>query len=239
MKSYLVHLSGVFTEEKDASGGPSAFILPGRPKILDFRHLDGVCAYCDPAAEQVLCEALRPCCEKPAICWIDTGDYHYLSALRLRNLPHDAFTLLLLDHHRDDQSPAFGDELLSCGSWVDDARRRCTGLRQVVSLGPGGPGMLSENCTPDDLCAALEPSLPVFLSLDLDILGSEWFCTDWDQGRLSLPALLDLLEPVLQRPLAGIDICGGITRAKGATEAELARNYRCRCLLADYFLQRV
>ncbi|MBQ9548831.1 MAG: hypothetical protein IJV01_06730 [Bacteroidales bacterium] len=238
MKSFLVHLSGVFSEEKEAVAAACGAVLPGKPEWLDFRHLDGVCGYCEPEAEERLSEALRPTSVNPSLCWIDTGDYHYLSALRLRHLPCTAFTLLLLDHHSDCQPPAFGGELLSCGGWVRDAAH-LPGLKNVVTLGPSGPGMLPEGTTPQALDAALPEGLPLFLSLDLDILGPEWFQTDWDQGHLALPALLDLLEPVLERPLLGIDLCGGITRAKGATDAELARNHRVRCTLASFILERV
>ena len=49
----------------------------------------------------------------------------------------EPFTLVLLDHHPDDQAPALG-EILSCGGWVRDLRRDCPALEGVIAVGPEG-----------------------------------------------------------------------------------------------------
>ena len=78
----------------------------------DFTGLEGTCCYCD--AQKEINEGLPA--ELPRLRFIDSGDYHYMShLLALRET--QPFHLVLLDHHPDNQEPAFGG-VLSCGSWV-------------------------------------------------------------------------------------------------------------------------
>ena len=239
MKSYLVNLSGVFAQE-----GWAEEALSGSARLLDFSQLPGTCGYCDPDAQAVLSGAFRQFSAGPAVCWIDTGDYHYLSALRLQVLQAQAFALLLLDHHSDRQTPAMGPSVLSCGGWVQTALSTCPGLKQVCTVGAGNaPGDFPGGCSPEELLAVLQPDLPLFISLDLDVLSPEWFRCDWDQGSMTLPQLFSLLEAILPGRIAsgtllGIDICGGFTRERGATHSDLALNLRTRKALSA-FLQHL
>ena len=83
--------------------------------VADASGIEGTCCYCDPEAEAKI-GALIPS-SLPRLRWIDSGDYHYMSYL-LAMQEKEPFHLLLLDHHPDNQAPAFGEEMLSCGSWV-------------------------------------------------------------------------------------------------------------------------
>lgn len=61
----------------------------------------------------------------------------------------------------------------------------------------------------DDLDRLLPQGIPVFLSVDLDVLSEEEVVTNWDQGEMSLQTLLHLLRTVCRRrPVIGMDICG-------------------------------
>ena len=202
MKSVLMDLSGVFADEgwdTELATDPGNIILrPG--------DIGGTRGYCDPEAEAALAAAIAPCPLR-AVHWIDTGDYHYLSALWLRKLEEPA-SLFLFDHHSDDQPPAFGD-FLSCGSWMLEAR--------------------ANPMVQDDAAAA-------YISIDLDWLSHDFARTDWDQGDATLPQLLSSLDSILAtRRLAGVDICGGMCLRDGATAADLAVNLRTRRILLDYF----
>lgn len=77
--------------------------------------MTGTHCYCDAEAEA---ELLRCLASHPvqAVHFLDSGNYHYLSALWQEQLAQP-FTLALFDRHTDLQLSAFGD-LLSCGLWV-------------------------------------------------------------------------------------------------------------------------
>ena len=62
---------------------------------------------CDSDCEEVFAKGIH---------FIDSGNYHYMSAL-ITDMIKDPFSLVVLDHHPDMQPPMFGD-ILSCGGWV-------------------------------------------------------------------------------------------------------------------------
>lgn len=68
-------------------------------------------------------------------------------------------------------------------------------------------------------------SLPIYLSIDKDVLTPEDAATDWDQGTMRLSELLSLLDDLLDaRRLLGADLCGGLSiRDASPEEAELNR----------------
>ena len=51
--------------------------------------------------------------------------------------------------------------------------------------------------------------LPVFISIDKDVLSPKEEITDWDQGNMSLAMLEGILQILIRRHrILGIDICG-------------------------------
>ena len=69
------------------------------------------------------------------------------------------------------------------------------------------------------------PPLPVYLSVDLDVLDPRFARTDWDQGRMTLDELSAALRKVrAEHRVLGVDLCGGITTQKGASPEDLALN---------------
>lgn len=173
--------------------------------ITDLRDIEETCCYCSPESAALLRNHLADI-PVNALHWIDSGDFHYLTLLFLERLGFP-FRLMLLDNHPDDQKPAFDSPgMLSCGGWVADARRLP--------------------------CWRDSGDYPVYLSIDLDWLTEETFKTDWDQGKADYNDLLDAIKSVSGRKIAGIDICGGITRSKGATDTILEANRSFRERLA-------
>nr|MCR4823811.1 hypothetical protein [Bacteroidales bacterium] len=142
-----------------------------------------------------------------------TGDYHYQTLFWLERI-REPFSLVLFDHHPDDQAGAFGTDLISCGGWVADARRlpllqSDLWIRDVTDF------------------PALErlPELPVYLSIDLDVLSEAYARTDWDQGQMTLEQLTaGLVSLRTSRRILGVDLCGGLTPQKGASPEDLALN---------------
>ena len=191
MNCILIDISGVFEQE-----GFTGL------KSLDLKGLEGTNCYCSPEAASVIRDEIARI-PLSTVCWIDTGDYHYLSYFR-GCLINEPFELVLLDNHTDD----FDDsDCLSCGNWVRALKR-------------------------DSKMAGQAGHLPVFLSIDLDVLSPNEFKTNWDQGKMSFDELLETVRSIAStRRIAAIDICGGLTESKGATVEDLELNLSQRMRL--------
>ena len=193
----------------------------------DFSCLEGTNCFCAPeSAERIR----RNVAELPLHAFHDigTGDYHYVSLFWLERI-REPFSLVLFDHHPDDQPGAFGDGLLSCGSWVAEARRLPL-LRTDVWIRDAEDFPALEHL----------PEVPVYLSIDLDVLSPAFARTDWDQGSMQLDALLAALRKlVAARPVLGVDLCGGLTPEKGASPADEALNARTGEALWEVFADLV
>lgn len=177
----------------------------------DFSGLEGTCCYCSEQAARQIRQAIQGL-PVHAVHKIGTGDYHYISLFWLERLSIP-FTLALFDNHPDDQQTAFGGGLLSCGSWVEEARKlpSCQASVWIRKA--------------DDLVRLPEIAGPVYLSVDLDVLSPEYARTDWDQGDMDLPTLASAIEGLMaDHTVLGADICGGITPGKGGSEADFAIN---------------
>lgn len=200
-------MSGVLDEEGFA---------PADARNVTFRTLESCNCYCSPEASDVLKSGLPTAL--PPLRWIDTGDYHYLSAILMERVT-EPFALLLLDHHTDRQPLAFeAPGMLSCGSWVQWAEEHIPLMRAAVTI---GAGPAQDAAVPEDL--------PVYVSLDLDVLSDDVFTTDWDQGSMSYDEMLaSITAHCRAHRVLCVDICGGITRSKGATDAALSGNATLR-----------
>lgn len=202
----LLKFSGLYDDELFHDG-----------TVLDFRELEGTNSYCSPEARQSVLEALESC-ETEGIHWIDGGDYHYVSEIFLSRL-QEPFALVLFDNHSDEQDPAFGGDILSCGNWVAEVKRRNAFLREFRRN-------LTEPAIPADL--------PVYISLDIDVLSEDYARTDWDQGSMTLPELEGILRGLLaSHRILGVDICGGISVAQGASGTDLGINLALRTKLLE------
>ena len=179
---------------------------------VDFSGLQGTNCYCSAESAEQIRHAVASL-PLEAFHLIGTGDYHYQTLFWLERI-REPFCLVLFDHHPDDQGGAFGEDLLSCGGWVADARRL---------------PLLRADCwirdAADFPALASLPELPVYLSVDLDILSEEYARTDWDQGQMTLEELLSALSTLRDtRRILGVDLCGGLTPQKGASPEDLALN---------------
>ena len=176
----------------------------------EFGELEGTCCYCSGESAAQIREAIAAL-PLSAIHLIGTGDYHYISLFWLERI-EEPFELILFDNHPDDQQTAFGSDILSCGSWVAEARSLpfCRGIRWVRGL--------------EDL-SDYNPDYPVYISIDLDVLSTDFARTDWDQGDMTLDELCEALDDLnASCRIIGADICGGITEAQGGTETDFEIN---------------
>lgn len=200
MNELIVKFSSVFDQEGW-----------GCPEILDMSQFEGTNCFCSEEAFAALGKALE-CYGAGGLAWIDTGDYHYVSALRMKMI-NEPFSLLLLDNHPDDQHSVLECGVMSCGNWVDWSRKNLPLMHY-----PPGDG------------------LPLFISIDLDILSEEYAATDWNQGNWSLDELFEVVSSAVARSgrLIGVDVCGGLTLEKGAKGSDFEKNSNTRIKIRDF-----
>lgn len=183
-------------------------------KLIDssFQELEGTNCYCSEESAATIRQAISGL-PLNAVHYIGTGDYHYISLFWAERIA-EPFILILFDNHPDDQPAAFGGNMLSCGSWVMEVRSLpfCKGTFWIQKE--------SDRAVLDSL-----PKLPVYLSVDLDVLSTEFARTDWNQGDMSLSALEKMILKIKNaRRIIGSDICGGLTVEKGASAEDRAIN---------------
>jgi len=214
MKMMLLNFTGVYREQGFLDW---LHAQPGADFCeVNLSEVEGTNCYCDQAAIEEIGERLPA--PLPAVRWIDSGDYHYMSYL-LAMEEKAPFHLLLLDNHPDDQEPALGD-VLSCGGWVSRLRKDSAMLRDVLTIGP-------EGCAADIPQAWLadRKGERVYLSIDKDIMERDWARTDWSQGAYSLSQVETMVERVFgSMDVIAIDICGELTESKGALPEDYSIN---------------
>lgn len=186
-----------------------------RFREVELIGLEGANCYCDDDASEAIRAAIRGLGPEGTH-WIDTGDYHYLSYFFLEKID-EPFQLVLFDNHPDDQEDAFGAGLLSCGGWV----------RKAEDTLPMMKGVLWNSID-------AYPSLPVFLSIDIDVLAETYARTDWDQGTMSLEKLLsEIMDLKSHFRIIGVDICGGITTDKGGCAEDFRINLETKARIIE------
>ncbi|MDO4615941.1 MAG: hypothetical protein Q4B03_00590 [Lachnospiraceae bacterium] len=192
-------------------------------KVLYFTDLEGTDGYCSEEAKQVIRERIR---EYPAegIHYLDSGNYHYLSELWLEKI-RQPFQLAMLDHHTDMQPSALLP-LTSCGNWLLECLDTNRFLKKVWLIGP--PKESFAELTAEDrarvcfieqeqadrgcieeLMSGFDPRLPVYLSVDKDILSEDVLSTNWDQGSMTLERLKEWIGFFAGHgTIIGMDLCG-------------------------------
>lgn len=188
-------------------------------QIRDLSHIPETNGYCSDEAKEKIRSVLNEA-GPDGTHYIDDGNHHYMSYFMLEKI-REPFDLIVFDHHTDLQPSALLP-FLSCGNWVLESLHTVKMLKKVILIGPP-----KDDCrilcaseyadriiTVPEETANQEPvflpgDLPVYISVDLDILSEKEFKTVWDQGSMTWERLHQWLE-VLQeckKPI-GTDICG-------------------------------
>lgn len=225
INTFIFNHSGVYRDE-----GLTAHKAPWTLSyVVDFTKLEGTCCYCDELSAKEIRKKLQTLeldSEGPSICWLDSGDYHYMSLFRTENISMP-FQLLLIDHHPDMQDPAFGSEVLSCGGWLRTLLRINPNLFRVSILGMDS-SLLKETHGYDGIVSTslnLSKSLPVFISIDKDAMTQDYARTNWDQGDMTFDQLKEILTMVTKEyRILGVDICGERPSSKGGDGSDMLLN---------------
>lgn len=204
----------------------------------DLSKRTGLSCYCDEENLNLL-KNLSSDHKGFSINFIDSGNYHYLSYINLRNIKTE-FKLVLFDNHPDAKPPCF--PLLSCGGWVLDSAADIPYLGEIEFIGVE-PSLMNE--VREELITkslqkkyfnekkrqyifkkkSINSHLPIYISIDKDVLSEEYADTSWSQGIMSLPALLTEVKTLFSKnKVLGIDICGEANLNNANYRSELNEN---------------
>lgn len=207
---------------------------------LDLTDIPGTNCYCDDPAKAQIEERLKRLSHIPLVRFIDSGNYHYMSLFFMRQID-EPFVLLLLDNHPDTKEAAFG-HITSCGGWVREACESINNLKQVIIAGANQTlvneaSPLPRKALPSDIDSApglIINGLPVYISLDKDVMTDDYARTDWSQGTASLNDIENVIrQTAASRRIIGIDICG--EKKEDPTESDLLINDRTNEVLISLF----
>lgn len=211
----IMNFSHVYEKEK--------FFLDKEYNWIDCTDINGTNGYCDENAFNEINQKLKGL-EPKGIHFIDSGNYHYVSELWINKIKRN-FSLVVFDHHSDMVRPSFGD-ILSCGSWIMDAIDKNKFLKKVLIIGLSKEqkdtipnkylGKVKCICDYDlksinkeKLCGFLDDKLPIYISIDKDVLSEKVVDTSWDQGLMSFDELKKFLHIIISNyRIIGLDICG-------------------------------
>ena len=192
----------------------------------ELSDLSGCNCYCDAEASDRIRKEIQAFTGK-GLHFIDSGNYHYMTRLWLEKL-QIPFRLLVFDYHTDMQPPAFGG-LLSCGGWIAASLEELPLLQEVILVGPDEEAYTQvepdlqqkvlflsreklSTMTAEEKVGFfnnLSEDLPLYVSVDKDVLCKGDASTTWSQGDMHLSELMSFLELVLERQnILGMDVCG-------------------------------
>ena len=218
-----MNLSGIYKQQQFWRTGETQ---KNKISWVEVQELPGSNCYCDEDAMETLRQKIEAF-DAEGIHFIDSGNYHYMSRIWLEKLK-EPFRLVVFDNHTDMQPPAFGG-LLSCGGWVAASLEELPFLEEVILIGPDQAAFdqtepelrkkvrflsreqLSGMTLEEKLAFFEEMSaeLPVYVSVDKDVLCSENASTTWSQGDMTLKELCQFGEILLkEQRVLGMDVCG-------------------------------
>ncbi|MBE5908263.1 MAG: hypothetical protein E7278_05485 [Lachnospiraceae bacterium] len=200
-------------------------------EYVDCRSIQGTNCYCDDIAKEELRQKIATYGPE-GVHFIDSGNYHYVSLLWLEKIEED-FALVLFDNHPDMQPPSFGD-ITSCGGWVKEAIETLSHLKRVYMVGVDEELLTELEPLPEVVHRGLpqEEDLPIYISLDKDVMTEDYARTDWSQGQMELSELLNIIRGLLTNyRIIGVDICG--EKKENPSDDELQINRRTNQALIE------
>ena len=208
LKTLIMDFSGIYEDQQFWKGKEAAWV--------EARDIPGTNCYCDEDAMNEIRSRIAPY-SSGEIHFIDSGNYHYMTRIWLEKIT-EPFDLLVFDNHTDMQPPAFGG-LLSCGGWIYDSVTELPLLRKVILIGPDEEAFsrveteiqekvkfLSreklqemEEAEVTEFVREHVGELPLYISVDKDVLCKEEADTNWSQGDMRLDTMIRCLECAVSR----------------------------------------
>ena len=114
------------------------------------------------------------------------------------------------------QFSAFGN-ILSCGSWIADAYESLDYLKKIIIIGASSKYIDDCAFNKDERVifadgineVSLGNELPIYISVDKDVISENEFISDWDQGIMPVSTLIKELKCLRDSfRIVGVDICG-------------------------------
>ena len=184
-------------------------------ELFNDRALNGVRGYMDEEARKYLLEEIKERSNLSSIHLLDSGNYHHLSRVYL-DLIKEPYNLVVYDNHTDMQFSAFGN-ILSCGSWIADAYESLDYLKKIIIIGASSKYIDDCAFNKDERVifadsineVSLGNDLPIYISVDKDVISENEFISDWDQGIMPVSTLIKELKCLRDNfRIMGVDICG-------------------------------
>lgn len=206
-----------------------------RFRYIDCSDIQETDMYCSKNAYEKIWGRIEPYGIQ-GIHYIDSGNYHYITKIITDHIT-EPFGLVMYDHHTDMQIPMV-PEMMSCGDWAGQTLIQNKNLRQLVVVGPpesdieqtlesysGSQSGRLLTFSAEDLHGDLlenklkliRTDLPLYISIDKDVLGTEYTETNWSQGDMSIDGLERLLSVFLggQAEEKNTDACRNDERYDG------------------------
>ena len=152
--------------------------------------------------------------------------------------------------------PSLFDELLTCGSWVKASIDTNKHLKKVILIGTSDELLNKIDKRYTDKLIEFKESqledrtawqqfydmhfdLPIYISIDKDVLSPDEDVTNWDQGKATMPELKRLLSILLKHgKIIGIDICGECKYSiLGLQDSSISKDNEINRQLAEINLQ--
>lgn len=220
----VMSMSGVYDEDEYFKRMLSSCGAPENINLIDCTDIRSTEMYCDDFACADINERMDlNGVTESGIHFIDNGNYHYLSYMFTRRIRYP-YELLVIDNHPDMKEPVFGP-ILSCGGWVKNTLEADENLKMVYLCGVKDE-LITDDIIGDERVSVLKRAdgsdfgaglvchasgLPIYISVDKDVLSKKHYMTNWDQGIMSAEQLICILKKISEsRKVIGMDICGGM-----------------------------
>lgn len=193
---------------------------------IDCSDISGTNMYCTDNAADEIKRRLEEYSPK-GVHFIDSGNYHYMTEFFVEKL-EGKFSLVLFDYHNDMQVPMI-HSFTSCGDWAREVLENNDNLEQLILIGPSQKNIddidgISKEKFDKLVCISLRDleekvaeekleliknDVPLYVSIDKDVLSKHYAKTNWSQGKMSVELLKKILKRFLvDHDIIGADICG-------------------------------
>lgn len=193
---------------------------------IDCSDILGTDMYCTDDAASEIWKRLA-CYSEKGIHFIDSGNYHYMTEFFVSKIDYK-FSLVLFDYHNDMQIPMV-HTFTSCGDWAREVLENNDNLEQLILIGPKQRTIDEINGLDEEkwnklVCISLKDieekvssekikdikkDIPIYISIDKDVLSRHYAKTNWNQGQMSVDLLKKILKKLLEEhEIIGADICG-------------------------------